>query len=166
MQRGVSAILLLGGAALLATWLVSPASSAPQHPAASDMPRTESSTAPANANVQELRTRLDRIAPYAPATRDPFSFGARPSPSAAPAPATTQVAAPAPPALAVPRLVAIVVDTRADGAPRRAVFADGDDVKIIGVGGKAGALTVARIDADTVTLSDESTGAQVDVSVR
>ena len=160
MTRFASALLLLGGAVILITLQVSPATSGPG-PRIVDAPSPLEQVSPilveVNAQVDRLRARLDTTTDYPPPRRDPFSFGevVRPAPTAPP-----KVEVPlyeAPPVL--PRLVAVLSSAADGGWLRTAVFAAGDDVQLLVPGDRIGIFVVRSIAADAVTLVDPTTGA-------
>ena len=162
MTRIASALLLLGGAVILITLQVSPATSAPG-PGIVDAPSPFEQESPilveVNSQVERMRARLQTSTDYPVPRRDPFSFG-EPARPAVPAPPKVEAPAPlydAPPVL--PRLVA-VLSTAADGGwLRTAVFAAGDDVQLVTPGDRIGTFVVRSIAADAVTLVDPITGA-------
>ncbi len=170
MARAMSTLLLLAGATLLVTWLVTPAASAP--PPQAPVPHTALDDeapllADVNAQVLELRDRIGARPEFALPTRDPFSYAARarrmhavtplaPEPAVVPAPA-----APPPPAL-----VAIL---SADAAsPRRAVLSlpDADDVQFVTAGETVGRFTIRDILDDSVLLADTQTNATTRLTLR
>jgi hypothetical protein len=162
MTRFASALLLLGGAVILITLQVSPATSAPG-PRRVDAPSPLDQVSPilleVNTQVDRMRARLDATTDYPQPRRDPFSFGevARP---AAPTPPRLEAPAPvheAPPVL--PRLVAVLSAAADGGWTRTAVFAAGDDVQLVTPGDRIGIFVVRSIAADAVTLVDPTTGA-------
>ena len=162
MSRFASAILVLGGAALLLAWQVSPATSSPDpapRPVESPLDQVQPVIADVDVQVDRLRERLTDPPKYPPPTRDPFNFGARPEPARVSAPAPAVEAAPAPPPPPpLPRLVAIVSTPTDGGLLRTAVFAMGDDVQIVKPGEKVGALVLRSVGLDTVTVVDPATG--------
>jgi hypothetical protein len=164
MQR-VAALVLVAGGILILSWVVAPAAPAskPATPLTTTLTAYEQTTAPLLAEVTAQVTRMrERLAttPAAPEPgRDPFRFGRRPEP------AVRNIAPPPPPvieppaAIVVPKLVAVLSTTTDAGVTRRAALAVGDDVKVVEVGATVGTLTVTKIDADTIELTDRATGA-------
>jgi hypothetical protein len=162
MSRFASAILVLGGAALLLAWQVSPATSAPDpapRPIESPLDQIQPVLSDVDAQVEKLRARLAEPSAYPPPSRDPFNFGKHPEPARVTAPEpVAPVAPPPPPPPALPHLVAIVSTPTDGGMLRTAVFAVADDVQILKPGEKIGALVVRSIGLDAVIVVDPSTG--------
>ena len=164
MQR-VAALLLVAGGILILSWVVAPAapSARPAAVPATTLTAFEQTTAPlladVTAQVNRMRERL-ATTPSAPKPgRDPFRFGRRPEPvvrNIAPPPAP--VIEP-PVAVVVPKLVAVLSTTTDAVVTRRAVLAVGDEVKVFIVGDTVGTLTLTKIDADTIELTDRASGA-------
>jgi len=161
MTRFASALLLLGGAVILITLQVSPATSAPG-PRIVDAPSPFDQVSPilveVNTQVERMRARLETTTDYPAPRRDPFSFG-EPVRPAVPTPpkVETPVLYEAPPVL--PRLVAVLSSAADGGWLRTAVFAAGDDVQLVTPGDRIGNFIVRSIAADAVTLVDPATGA-------
>jgi len=155
----MSTVLLLAGAALLVTWLVSPADSAP--PAQAPVARTPlDDAAPLLADVNSEVERLHDRVPTPPRssvpTRDLFSYGHHPV-SNKPTPTGVGVIATPVTLVPPPTLVAILAG---DGiAPRRAVFSSTDtaDVQFLVTGGTIGRFVVGEIQDDVVVLTDRRT---------
>ena len=165
MSRLSSAVLLFGGAVLLMTWIVSPASSAPQTPAP---PPAAPATAPGPLAAPVEPVRLpdpDAPAPeYRVPVRDPFSFSSRERPRRAASVVDRPVEPPAP---LLPSLVAIVTDARPEGAVHRAALSDASGaVRIVGAGDTYGSFTVARIGGGSLALIDASTGLTYQLALR
>jgi hypothetical protein len=167
MSLRMSMLLVVGGAALLATWIVSPASSTPQddrHAPAVALDLAIPALTELVAETDRLAGRLATPPSFPPPVRDPFNFGAasrgpvRPAePALEAAPAV--VTRPRPQA---PPLTAIVAS--ADGT-LRAVFALHDDIEIVGRGGVIGGIEVTEISSSAVALTDRATGASISVSL-
>jgi hypothetical protein len=167
----MSTLLLLAGATLLVTWLVTPAASAP--PPQTPAPRTPlDDAAPilaeVNAQVLELRDRIGARPVYSAPVRDPFSYTARARRSLAvhAVNVSDAVPPPVPPAPIPPALVAVL---SADATnPRRAVLAapDGDDVQFVVTGGTIGRFAVREIQDDFVVLVDSETNATTRLTLR
>ena len=164
MQR-VAALLLVAGGILILSWVVAPAAPAsrPSTPPATTLTAYEQTTAPlladVTAQVNRMRERLATTPPAPEPGRDPFRFGRRAEP------VVPNIAPPPPPvieppvAVMVPKLVAVLSTTTDAGFTRRAALAVGEEVKVFKVGETVGTLTVTKIDADTVELTDRATGA-------
>jgi len=155
MNRVAALVLLIGGALLL-SWAVAPATSgpAPQVVAPASVDR-KPQRQPQNmtAEIERLRERLAIVPEFPEPSRDLFRFGGRvPRAAAAPAPADpVPVATPEP---ILPRLVALMDDSR-PGAPLwRAVIAIGDDVRIVKAGETVAGFSVKNVGADGVDLID------------
>jgi len=158
MSRVMSTLLLLAGATLLVTWLVTPAVSAP--PAQAAVPHSVLDDAmpllaDVNAQVLELHDRVAGALVYPPPVRDPFTYAARPRSvrAVAPPPAPEIV----PPAVEVRVLPALVAILSADAtSPRRAVLSmpDADDVQFVASGGTSGSFVVRESQDDVVVLAD------------
>lgn len=171
MARAMSTLLLLAGATLLVTWLVTPAASAP--PLQTPAPHTQLDDeapllADVNAQVLELRDRIGARPAYPAPVRDPFSYATRARQSrAAQSPVVPEpVAAPVPVVPTPPALVAIL---SADAtSPRRAVLATpgGDDVQFVVAGGTIGRFLVREIQDDVVVLADPQTDATTRLTLR
>jgi hypothetical protein len=157
MQRVASLTLLLG-AVLLLSWVIAPAAPSParNHPGAAAF---EQASAPAvaeiTAEVDRLRARLATPPAYPPPLRDPFRFGPRAEPKHAAAPPPVAE----PPAPDLPRVVAILADAAGGAVTRRAALSFGDQVRIVQAGDTIGGFVVRSISADTVELTDPTTGA-------
>jgi hypothetical protein len=170
MARATSALLVVCGVLLFATWLAAPATSSPQTSARSITP-AEASVPPelavVNAEVTRLRDRLDRVAELAAPTRDPFHFASRRS--------TPRELMPAPPSMsepsvtveaviAWPTLVAILTPT--DASPLQAAVTDEDEtLYVVSVGDRIGRMTVTGITSAAVTVTDDATGRTQRLSV-
>jgi hypothetical protein len=161
MTRYASTLLLVGGAALLISIQVSPATSSPTQAAlslASSSDQVPPVLSQVNAEVDRLRARLAQIPTYPSPGRDPFSFGGRrpdaPAPMAPPPPVAEFVPPPV-----LPRLVAVLSTTTVGGVSRAAAFAVDDDVRIVKEGDRVGAYVVRAITSDAVTLVDVASGA-------
>ncbi len=160
MSRVASIVLLLVGAFLCVTWIVSPASSAPQAlPSSSGAvpgvgaPSDEVTVEPIRLTLPEPPP-LDRAIPR----RDPFSFQSRPAPPTQPSESFIQ-SAPVRPAPRLPQLVAIIKDTTVDGDRYRAALsADRMAVTIVETGATFGAFSIADVRTDVVILRDAVTG--------
>jgi hypothetical protein len=164
MSLRMSMLLVVGGAALLATWIVSPASSTPQdtHPPAVALDLAIPALTELVAETDRLADRLS-VPPRFPApVRDPFNFGAAPRGQVRPVePVAETVVAEIPrPSLQAPPLTAIVAS--ADGT-LRAVFVISNDIEIVGRGGAIAGLEVTDITPATVTLTDPTTRASISV---
>lgn len=172
MARAMSALLLLAGAALLVTWLVTPAASAP--PPQTPAPHTALDDAmpllaDVNAQVDELRDRIGARPAYPAPARDPFSYASRVPRSRVSQhlPAREPVAPPAPDAL--PPLPALVAILSADAtSPRRAVLAlpDADDVQFVASGATIGGFVVREIQDDVVVLANTRTSETTRLTLR
>lgn len=168
MTRATSALLVLAGTLLLATWLAAPATSAPQAAPrrvvpADAIPPPELDDV--NAEVARLRSRLESRAAFPEPTRDPFHFGTRPRATRlavaepAPAPVVVEEAV-----VAWPTLVAILTSA-ADGTFQAAIADDDDALHVLAVGDKVAGFTVAEISADAVTLTEPTSGRSRQLSV-
>jgi hypothetical protein len=162
MNRLAATILFLGGAVLLATWLVPPAGSSPAARVTGAEDGAQDPIAPAlaavNAQVERLRVRVSVPAQFPPPRRDPFNFGVR---SVTPAPAASIVpASETPPMPLLPKLVAILSDSADGGVVQTAVLSDGQSVEFVKLGDGMGSLGVAEglrvtsITTDAVVLLD------------
>jgi hypothetical protein len=161
-MRQTASAIIFGGAAFLVAWLVSPAASAPtalvQPPA---FLVDEVALADLDAQVARLSDRLSQPSDYPEPVRDPFRFGRstdRPEP-AAPSSVDVRSASPAP--MLLPKLVAILAVPAEGLAQRSAVLEEGDSVRIASTGEHVGALTIAAITDEGVTLIDPANGAIV-----
>jgi hypothetical protein len=169
MTRATSAILVFCGTLLLATWLVTPATSAPQTASRRVVPSDATlppELAVVEAEVTRLRARVESRVNAPEPARDPFHFAARarlaPPPSAE-SPSLSPVIVEEP-VIAWPTLVAILES--ADGTLQAAV-ADGDDaLHVVSAGDEVAGVTVAEISAELVTLSDRASGQSRRLSVR
>ena len=171
MARATSLILLICGSLLLVTWLVSPASSAPQTsaPQVVDLGPLPAELADVNAQLDRLKTRLDRTVDVPVPSRDPFHFAARrsvdrPAPVATP---SMPVEMMAPPVLTPswPTLVAIL--TAPDDGSLQAALSDRDETMyVVSVGGVAGAFTVTEIAPEAITVTDPTSGQSTRLSLR
>jgi hypothetical protein len=165
MSRVASVLLLAGGVVLCVTWLVSPASSAPQ---LQGVPPTSPPPSVDDATVEAIRLPVAPSAPitYPPPRRDPFAF--QPRVDAAPrTPLPPPVAPPVRAPVRLPRLVAIVKDATASGDVYRAVLsADGASVTIVTLGTTFGGFTITEIRADVVVLRDADSGDLFRLSIR
>jgi hypothetical protein len=164
LARAMSTLLLLAGAALLVTWLVTPAASAP--PPQAPAPHTALDDdapllADVNAQVLELRDRIGARPVYPPPVRDPFSYVTRTRQPRASVPSVVResVEPPVPVGPAPPALVAIL--SASASSPRRAVLAapGADDVQFVAAGGTIGRFVVRDIEDDVVILADPETNA-------
>ncbi|MEO8070859.1 MAG: hypothetical protein ABI652_05620 [Acidobacteriota bacterium] len=180
--------------ALLATWLVGPATNSsgvippiPPPPIAASAVRAAGIPAPAvlaasgdasagaaadalqgipeiNEEVDRLRARLPPPTSYPAPSRDPFNFGPAPEP---PHPGTpAPVALPTPVLPTLPRLIAIIESVVDTQVVRTAAISDGDDVRIVAAGETAGQFTVGSVSADWVSLTDTASGASFVLSLR
>lgn len=165
------AVAYIGGASLLAAWLASAAGTSRQPPAAPISPPQPLDAAldaiATDVQSQALRLRQRLAAAPAPQTplRNPFSFVVRPA-SRMPAVARVErPAAPVPvdPAAAEPplSLLGVAEQQSATGMIRTAMLGGDDDQLHMVVEGQevAGRYRVAKVTADTVELSDLTTGA-------
>jgi hypothetical protein len=159
VSRITSIALLLGGAALIVTWIVSPASSAPQTPTAATPSAGTDSSAGAPIDVAPVRLP-DAGAPppeYRVPVRNPFAFSA-PERSRADDVGLPEVPA-APPSPVLPSLVAIMTDSTTEGDVRRAALASSSGVvQIVRAGESFGPFTVSEIAAGALALEDTTTG--------
>jgi hypothetical protein len=159
----MSAILLVAGALLLVTWLVSPAASAPPQqptPRATPLDAVMPLLGDVNTQTDRLRDRVDDHTPYPAPTRNPFDY-VRPASSRAASAnaAAVDAAMPASAPDPTPRLVAIIADEASDAPTRRAVFSNRDeDVQFAVVGDTVGRFVVSDIQSDVVVLSDTVSG--------
>jgi hypothetical protein len=164
MSRFASVLLLAGGVVLCVTWLVSPASSAPQ---IQGLPPTSPPSVD-DATVEAIRLPVAPSAPvaYPPPRRDPFAF--QPQVDATPrTPVVPPVAPPVRAPVRLPSLVAIVKDATANGDAYRAVLsADGASVTIVTLGTTFDGFTIAEIRADVVLLRDAGSGDLFRLSIR
>jgi hypothetical protein len=167
MSRAASVVLLLLGAVLCVTWIVSPASSAPQ---SSDPPRPSDPRASTTDDVAVEMIHLDAVAEpprYVAPRRDPFSFQSRPVPARPSAVAPSVVAPPVRESVILPTLVAIVKHTAPTGDVFRAVLsADRFDVTIVSTGQSFAGFVIGDISATVVKLRQASSGESFDLSLR
>jgi hypothetical protein len=160
MNRAAKA-LLLGGVVLLATWVVAPA--APGPPAATADPlasldQTTPVVAEVNAQVDRLRERLAAPPELPPPARDPFRFGERRDPRRVVAPVEAPaIVPPLEPAPPLPVLIAITSNTIDGTLTRTAVFAEGEEVRIVKEGDTVGRFLVQTVSADAAELLDKMT---------
>jgi hypothetical protein len=166
MSRAASVVLLLLGAVLCVTWIVSPASSAPQ---SSDPPLRSDPRTGTTDDVPVELIHLDAVGEpprYVAPRRDPFSFQSRAVP-ARPLVAPTIVAAPVRESVVLPTLVAIVKHTAPTGEVFRAVLsADRFDVTIVSTGQNFAGFVIGDISATVVKLRQTSSGESFDLSLR
>lgn len=171
MTRVASTVLVASSAALLATWIIAPASSAPVEPALSSPDEVADQMSEAvlavNTEVDRLRERLASPVTLPAPSRDPFTFG---NPPERRRPVETQPVAAVPvvtpPAPALPRLVAILSGQPGDAASWQAVFADGDTVTFVAAGDTIGRFHVTSVSADGVALVDRQSGASSFLSLQ
>jgi hypothetical protein len=158
MSRVVSTTLLLGGAALVATWLATPAASSPTAPAAASAQATQETIPPeqtaVDREVERLRQRLPPVVDVPRPERDPFNFGRLPNRAPAdPVPPPVEDVRTLP---VLPRLVAIVSEGSADAPVRSAVLSAGDDVQVLKPGQRIGDWRVAAVTGETVVLTSDA----------
>lgn len=171
---------------MLASWLVSTATSRPQPPPAS-APRT-STTRPSSRDVAidslardadhettRLRERLADAPTPRRSGRDPFRFGSVPAPrerrgvaplAAVAEPSVPTAVAPAP---ALPyRLIGIAEHAGASGAvERQAILSGGGELLIVGADQSVGTrFLVVAVGADAVELFDATTNQPVRLTLR
>jgi len=161
----VAPILLLAGVVLLVTWVVAPAAPSPS-PLPARAEAAPDQTAPLVAEMaaqtERMRTHLEGPQEFPPPERNPFAFGARRevTPARPRAAIAEPEAPPAPPAPALPKLLAVVTNDAEGGVSLQAVFAVGDDVKVLKAGDAIGIFLIRRITADLVVeLLEPVTGA-------
>jgi len=170
MKHAASTILLLASAALLASRLVSPASSAPQ-PRRLDVDAPDQASpalAEVNAEVDRLRDRLASVPDFSAPSRDPFSFGRAPERTRAPLPVATPapVAEPVVVTPSLPKLVAILSAAGPDDVTgRTAVLAIGDDVQFKKSGDDVGAFRVEMVSVDALVLVERASRATFTVAL-
>ncbi|MEO8482199.1 MAG: hypothetical protein ABI634_08325 [Acidobacteriota bacterium] len=171
MARATSTLVLLAGATLLVTWLVTPASSAP--PPQTPAPRTALDDAmpllaDVDAQVLELHDRIGVRPEYPTPVRDPFSYVTRaPRARAAdPRPVSEPVTQPPAEPPMLPALVAILSGDAA--ASHRAVLSmpDADDVQFVSIGATVGRFVVREIQDDAVVLADTQTNEAARLTLR
>ena len=165
MSRVASVVLLVGGAVLCVTWLVSPASSSPQTVAS---PRATEPVGQAPDDLTVEPIHLEAVAPprFVAPRRDPFSYRSRPAPAPQEREAVAPIS-PAPPAVRLPTLVAIVKDKTADGDLFRAALTnDGFDVTMVSGGQVFAGFVVVEVRADGLTLKQPTSGEAFVVSLR
>jgi hypothetical protein len=163
IHRVTSAVLLLGGAVLLATWVSAPAAPIPQAGAvvdATSVVRSAAGLAPVE--FDRLRARLAAVPGYQTPVRDPFRFGASPSRPQRQSSADLPVVRPA---SILPRLVAILSDGVGAGVTRRVVVSMGTGIQVASVGDRLGAYVVRAIGTDDAELVDPATGAAFRISI-
>jgi hypothetical protein len=162
MQR-VAVALLIAGTLLLASWVAAGDPPARQTAAAERVDQIAPLVEDVNSQVELLRERLAVQRRFSTPRRDPFRF----SPRREPVPVTPDIAVPipepAPPPL--PQLVAILTDKTEAGVTRRAVFAVSGSVHIVKPGDVVERFVVARIDADSVELTERATSAAFRLSI-
>lgn len=154
-------VLLIGGALLLATSLGAPAAPTPTStlapPELMDA-QAAAVLAEVNSQVDRLRDRLQtRVEPPVP-DRDPFNFGGRPvEPNRLDVPFVVNIDD-APPMLTprvLPRVVAVITDSRDGAIVRRAFVAFGSDVLEVRAGDYLGPFIVQAIGDGVIDLLDE-----------
>jgi hypothetical protein len=170
MQR-IAAILAIGGALILISWVTSPAAlpaAAEPRVSPAELDRAEQTaqavaplTTEINDQAARLRARLAQPPPPPAPERNPFRFGGT-SPSRTgtyPAkkgtvPGARGYVPPAPASLALPVLVAITSDARDGGLMRTAALSMGDDMKIVTPGQVFDRFMVESIGSDSVRIVD------------
>jgi hypothetical protein len=167
MSRVASVVLLIGGAVLCVTWLVSPASSSPQTVAP---PRAALAANGEAADLDVESIRLDAVAP-APRLieprRDPFSFQSRPTSEPRETVAPAPIVPALPPPVRLPTLVAIIKERTADRDVFRAALSnDGFNVTMVASGELFAGFVVVDVQADGLTLKQQSSGQAFVVSLR
>jgi len=160
MERMASAILFLASALLLASRLVSPASSAPEPRAGriEVVEQTPPAVAEVDTEVDRLRDRITATPDVPRPARDPFSFGRSTEPvrSLARSAETERALIDVRSTPTLPRLVAILSPDDAL-SPRTAVFVAGDDVAMKSAGDELGPFHVDAVNADAIVLIDRAT---------
>lgn len=161
--RLTSAVLLLGGAALLLTWVNAPAAPVPQAGAGVGAAiRAPAAPGVAQVDVERLRARLAAVPSYQTPIRDPFHYGEKSARRGVEPPGAVPVVPPPPP---LPRLVAILTSDTGAGPARQIVVSAGAGVKVAGVGDRVGAFVVRAIGTDAADLVDPATGAAFRISI-
>jgi hypothetical protein len=171
----------VSGATVLAGWLASaPPSNAPAPGAtASRRPQTAATRATAGGDIEEqaarLQARLRQEPVYHEPSRNPFRFGEREVPRAAPssvpprevAPLSIEPIAPAPPPPPPVKLSGIAEDRNGDRVERTAVLSSPSGVLLVREGDTVlGQYRVSRIEANAVELTDTLGGAPVRLTIR
>jgi hypothetical protein len=165
-----SVLLLLGGAALIVTWLVSPASSSPDPRGPRQSPSVQPSPAATlDVAVETLHDHETASPPvYQLPSRDPFSFSTRAmAPAASQSAAVPIAAAPAMPPL--PKLVAILSSPSsrsATDAGETAALSNGQDVQFVRAGEMSGAWLVKSVSAASAVLVDPASGTSVTLALQ
>ena len=155
------AFLALGGAAILATWLVVPPSLFSPRPlplSTSDLTATEKTVAQIDAELARMHHRVALTTSSAGSERNPFRFGASPAPVPTKLPPPPPAPPPPPPAPVLPKLIAISSQTTSGGVVRSAALSVADNVVIARPGDTVGTLVVHTIGEEFVELVDPATG--------
>jgi hypothetical protein len=159
-MRRAASFVTLGLIVALVSWTLARVSPFGQDsvPSTASPASQASAVAALDGEVAKLHDRAQRVAPFAPAERDPFRFGA---PPVAPRPRVTPPELPPPsppPAPALPKLVAITSKDTPGGAVRTAAFSVGDNVLLARPGDTVGTLVVRAIADGFVELVDPVSG--------
>ena len=153
-----AAVLLVGGVVLLISWAVAPAAPVTSQRAAPQFASLDQSApviVEVNTQVDRLRERLSAPPQYPPPARDPFRFGHRPESPRPSTPVEPEITAPlAPPEPVLPVLVAIAASPSDGAVTRTAIFAEGEDVRLLKEGDTIGRFVVRTITATSADLFD------------
>jgi hypothetical protein len=120
-----------------------------------------------NAQLDRLKTRLDRVVDVPVPSRDPFHFAARRPVDRPTAMPDMPAEMTAPPVLTPswPTLVAIL--TAPEDGSLQAALSDGDETMyVVPAGGAAGAFTVTEIAPEAITVTDTASGQSTRLSLR
>jgi hypothetical protein len=178
------AVAIVASTGMILTWLANAASPRPE-PAGSQAPPRAVATGEVTPSesaaltfdmereTERLRHRLAASPGPARSGRDPFRFGERRvamSPRRATAPPqyaevpVTQVAVDVPPPL---RLIGVAERAAGETSTRTAVLSGESDVFLVGVGDQVlGRYTVVAVAAETIELSDASTGRVIRLALK
>lgn len=167
-----STVVAIGGATLLTTALISPASSAPTQTApVVSAPAPDAmmpGLAEVNAQLDRLHGRLGTPVAATDVGRNPFEFGDRPEiRRTASAPVSIAPVIDAEPVVVAPKLVAILSDADVNTGQlvRTAVFSIGDDVVFAKDGDDVGAFKVDVVRVDDVALVERPSSRLVTLSL-
>jgi hypothetical protein len=123
-----------------------------------------------NAHADQLRERVSAIRSR-PVSRNPFRFGVRQPPAPQRSGAAVTTAAPeflpGPPAAPPMSLAGIGEQATPQGTLRTAIISGASELFLVREGETvAGRYRVLRIDANAVLLRDETTGAEISLTLR
>jgi hypothetical protein len=167
-MRRIASFIVPGGMVALAGWMLA-AAWQPREPrdapllAQAATPVPPSVVTQMDAELVRLSGRLDQSKPFAPAERDPFTYGAPARRARAVEPVAPPLPPPPPLAPELPKLVAITSKATTAGVIRTAVFAASDGVMFAHPGDTIGTLVVRSIGDGVVELADPQTGTRYSV---